>query len=63
MDNYRGAAYSYISAAAVQMGNTILEVSADDGSLLVDGSSQVFANDAAEEESGVDVLSLAAGYT
>jgi hypothetical protein len=62
MDNYRGAAYSYISAAAVQMGNTVLEVSADDGSLLVDGSSQVFANDAAEE-SGADILSLAAGYT
>merc|ERR1712127_541930 len=40
----------------------ILEVSADDGSLLVDGSSQAFANDAAED-SGVDVLSFAAGYT
>ena len=62
MDNYRGAAYSYISAAAVQMGNTVLEVSANDGSLLVDGSSQVFANDAAEE-SGTDVLSFAGGYT
>jgi len=62
MDNYRGAAYSYISAAAVQIGNTVLEVSADDGSLLVDGSSQVFANDVAEE-SGTDVLSFAAGYT
>ena len=56
MDNYRGAAYSIISAAAVQMGNTVLEVSADDcGSILVDGSSQAFTNG--------DVLSFAAGYT
>jgi hypothetical protein len=58
MDNYRGAAYSLISAAAVQMGNTVLEVSTDDGgSLLVDGSRQEFANG---EDS---FLSFAAGYT
>ena len=56
MDNYRGAAYSLISAAAVQMGNTVLEVSADNGgSLLVDGSRRAFTNG--------DVLSFAAGYT
>ena len=62
MDNYRGAAYSYISAVAVQMGNTVLEVSADDGSLLVDGSGQVFENDAAGSN-GEGVLSFAPGYT
>jgi hypothetical protein len=57
MDNYHGAAYSLISAAAVQMGNTVLEVSADEdgGSLLVDGSRRAFTNG--------DVLSFAAGYT
>jgi hypothetical protein len=55
MDNYRGAAYSYISAAAVQMGNIVLEFSADDGSLFVDGSRQ--------EDGGADVVSFAAGYT
>ena len=61
-DNYHGVAYSYISAAAVQIGNTIIEVSADDGSLLVDGSLQTFAIDTADEGGG-DALSLATGYT
>jgi hypothetical protein len=63
LDNYRGAAYSYISAAAVQMGNTVLEVSAYDGTLLVDGSRQAFVNDAVEEGGKDDILSFAAGYT
>ncbi len=63
MDNYRGAAFSFISAAAVQIGNTVLEVSADDGSLLVDGIPvAAFANGTADE-GGADVLSFAAGYT
>jgi hypothetical protein len=63
MDNYRGTAYSYISAAAVQMGNTVLEVSADNRTLFVDGSRQTFANDAVEEGGAEDILSFAAGYT
>jgi hypothetical protein len=65
LDNYRGAAYSYISAAAVQMGNTVLEVSAYDGTLLVDGSRQAFAKNDDVEEGGAeeDILSFATGYT
>ena len=53
IDSPRGVSYSYISGAAVQIGNRVIEVS-DDGVLFIDGHT-AFEND--------EETTLFAGYT
>jgi len=64
MGNYRGAAYSYISSAALQIGRTVLEVSSDDGRVLVDGSpyQQMSSNVGDNEDDYASIIPFA-GYT
>jgi hypothetical protein len=64
VDNYSGASYSFISAAAVQIGRTVLEISSDDGRVLVDGSpyQQMFSNAARDNEDENASIIPFAGY-